>query len=32
MRSAGFKGLYLAHQERRIRWFHRVLDNYLARP
>ncbi|HKD70152.1 MAG TPA: aromatic ring-hydroxylating dioxygenase subunit alpha [Candidatus Binataceae bacterium] len=30
MRSAGFKGLYLAHQERRIRYFHRVLDDYLA--
>jgi len=32
MRSAGFKGLYLAHQERRIRYFHHVLDEYLARP
>src|SRR5579875_581686 len=32
MRSAGFKGLYLAHQERRIRWFHRVLDDYVSRP
>jgi len=32
MRSAGFRGLYLAHQERRIRYFHRVLDGYLARP
>jgi phenylpropionate dioxygenase-like ring-hydroxylating dioxygenase large terminal subunit len=30
MRSAGFKGLYLAHQERRIRYFHSVLDDYLA--
>ena len=32
MRSGGFKGLYLAHQERRIRYFHRVLNDYLARP
>jgi phenylpropionate dioxygenase-like ring-hydroxylating dioxygenase large terminal subunit len=32
MRSAGFKGLYLAHQERRLRYFHRVLDDYLAQP
>ena len=32
MRSAGFQGLYLAHQERRIRYFHRVLDDYLAGP
>ena len=31
MRSAGFKGLYLAHQERRIRYFHSVLDDYLSR-
>jgi phenylpropionate dioxygenase-like ring-hydroxylating dioxygenase large terminal subunit len=29
MRSAGFKGLELAHQERRIRHFHRVLDEYI---
>ncbi len=32
MRSAGFRGLYLAHQERRIRYFHRVLEEYLAQP
>lgn len=32
MRSAGFKGLYLAHQERRIRYFHQVLNEYLAQP
>ena len=32
MRSGGFKGLYLAHQERRIRYFHQVLNDYLARP
>jgi hypothetical protein len=31
MRSAGFKGLYLAHQERRIRYFHQVLDEYMTR-
>jgi ring hydroxylating enzyme alpha subunit len=29
MRSRGYDGLYLAHQERRIRHFHRVLDEYL---
>jgi phenylpropionate dioxygenase-like ring-hydroxylating dioxygenase large terminal subunit len=29
MRSRGYAGLYLAHQERRIRHFHRVLDEYL---
>jgi hypothetical protein len=29
MRSRGYTGLYLAHQERRIRHFHRVLDEYL---
>lgn len=29
MRSAGFRGLELAHQERRIRHFHRTLDEYL---
>lgn len=29
MRSRGYPGLYLAHQERRIRHFHRVLDEYL---
>jgi phenylpropionate dioxygenase-like ring-hydroxylating dioxygenase large terminal subunit len=29
MRSAGFQGLELAHQERRIRHFHRTLDEYL---
>jgi nitrite reductase/ring-hydroxylating ferredoxin subunit len=31
MRSRGFRGLHLAHQERRIRHFHAVLDEYLAR-
>ena len=31
MRSRGFKGLHLAHQERRIRHFHAVLDEYLDR-
>jgi hypothetical protein len=30
MRSAGFAGLELAHQERRIRNFHRVLESYIA--
>jgi len=29
MRSRGYEGLYLAHQERRIRHFHRVLDQHL---
>ncbi|MEE8166676.1 MAG: aromatic ring-hydroxylating dioxygenase subunit alpha [Myxococcota bacterium] len=29
MHSAGFKGLHLAAQERRIRLFHKVLDEYL---
>ncbi len=29
MRSAGFTGLYLAHQERRIRHFHHVLEDYV---
>src|SRR2546430_17740033 len=29
MRSRGYEGLYLAHQERRIRHFHRALDQYL---
>ena len=29
MRSRGFKGLHLAHQERRIRHFHATLDTYL---
>jgi hypothetical protein len=29
MRSSGFTGLYLAHQERRIRHFHRVLQDYV---
>ncbi len=31
MRSRGFQGLRLAHQERRIRHFHAVLDEYLER-
>jgi phenylpropionate dioxygenase-like ring-hydroxylating dioxygenase large terminal subunit len=30
MRSSGFNGLYLAHQERRIRHFHRVLEDYIG--
>jgi phenylpropionate dioxygenase-like ring-hydroxylating dioxygenase large terminal subunit len=30
MHSAGFKGLHLAAQERRIRLFHRVLDEYVG--
>jgi len=29
MRSRGFQGLHLAHQERRIRHFHATLDRYL---
>lgn len=29
MQSRGFKGLWLAHQERRIRNHHRILDDYL---
>ena len=29
MRSRGFKGLHLSHQERRIRHFHETLDTYL---
>jgi phenylpropionate dioxygenase-like ring-hydroxylating dioxygenase large terminal subunit len=32
IRSQGYQGLWLAHQERRIRHFHHVLDGYLARP
>jgi phenylpropionate dioxygenase-like ring-hydroxylating dioxygenase large terminal subunit len=28
--SRGFRGLWLAHQERRIRHFHAILDEYLA--
>jgi phenylpropionate dioxygenase-like ring-hydroxylating dioxygenase large terminal subunit len=30
MRSAGFTGLYLARQERRIRHFHRTLEDYVG--
>ncbi len=30
LRSRGFRGLHLAHQERRIRHFHHVLDGYLG--
>ena len=30
LRSRGFRGLHLAHQERRIRHFHSVLDEYLG--
>jgi len=30
MRSAGYTGLYLAHQERRIRHFHQVLEDYVG--
>ncbi|HEY5166076.1 MAG TPA: hypothetical protein VIJ44_09000 [Acidimicrobiia bacterium] len=30
MHSSGFAGLYLAHQERRIRHFHRVLEDYVG--
>ena len=30
MRSTGYRGLYLAHQERRIRHFHHVLEEYVA--
>ena len=30
LHSQGYKGLYLAHQERRIRHFHRILDGYLG--
>ena len=30
MRSAGFRGPYLAHQERRIRHFHDVLEEYVG--
>ena len=29
MRSAGYRGLFLSHQERRIRHFHRTLEGYL---
>lgn len=30
LRSRGFGGVYLAHQERRIQYYHQVLDEYLA--
>jgi phenylpropionate dioxygenase-like ring-hydroxylating dioxygenase large terminal subunit len=30
MRSAGFQGLFLSHQELRIRHFHRTLEGYLG--
>ena len=30
LHSKGFKGLLLAHQERRIRHFHETLDEYLG--
>jgi phenylpropionate dioxygenase-like ring-hydroxylating dioxygenase large terminal subunit len=30
MRSSGFTGLFLAYQERRIRHFHRLLDEYVG--
>jgi hypothetical protein len=31
LKSEGFRGLYLGEQELRVRHFHNVLDNYLAR-
>jgi len=29
LRSRGFRGAYLSHQERRVAWYHQVIDAYL---
>ena len=29
LRSRAFKGAYLSHQERRVCWYHKVIDEYL---
>lgn len=30
-RSAGYTGDYMAHQERRVRWFHETIDRWIRR-
>ena len=30
LRSRGYRGVYLSHQERRVQFYHQVLDEYLA--
>jgi len=32
LRSRGYKGAHLASQERRVAWYHQVIDDHLARP
>ncbi len=30
LRSRGYRGAYLSHQERRVQYYHQVIDEYIA--